>query len=64
MPYIIAFLQEKVNKISKIMFYKLSQLTKNGKRYVVANADPITLGNMNPKILSNELAQIYLACSK
>ncbi len=50
--------------ISKIMFYKLSQLTKNGKKYVVANVDPITLGNMNPKILSNELAQIYLACSK
>ena len=48
--------------ISKIMFYKLSQLTKEKKRYILSNDAAIMLGEMSPKILNNEIAQIHLAC--
>ena len=48
--------------ISKIMFYKLSQLTKERKRYILSNDAAIMLGEMSPKILNNEIAQIHLSC--
>lgn len=48
--------------ISKVRFYELDKQVKNGKKYALDKTEAITLRGINPHILSNELAQILLAC--
>ena len=50
--------------VSKIGFYKLDTLLKNGKNYMLSPSKSLTLKNIDERILSNELALVYLACSK
>ncbi len=48
--------------ISKVRFFELNKQIKNGKKYTLDKTEALTLRDMNPHILSNELAQILLAC--
>ena len=51
-------IQEKIENIRKNIF----ELTKERKRYILSNDAAIMLGEMSPKILNNEIAQIHLSC--
>lgn len=48
--------------ISKVRFFELDKQIKNGKKYNLDKTEALTLRDINPHILSNELAQILLAC--
>ena len=47
--------------ISKVRFYDLNKQSKSGKVYNLDKTEAKTLSDMDPRILSNELAQIFLA---
>ena len=48
--------------ISKVKFYDLNKLAKSNKSYLLNLQEPKSIGDIEPHIFSNELAQIYLAC--
>ena len=48
--------------ISRVKFYNLNKLAKSGKNYLLSQHEPIAIGDLEPHVFSNELAQIYLAC--
>ena len=48
--------------ISKVRFYELNKQTKTGKVYNLNKTEACTVKDINPRILSNELGLIYLAC--
>ena len=48
--------------ISKVKFYDLNKLAKSGKNYILNGQEPKSVGDIEPHVFSNELAQIYLAC--
>ncbi|NCB48691.1 MAG: DUF4132 domain-containing protein [Clostridia bacterium] len=48
--------------ISKVRFFELNKQIKNGKKFTLDKTEALTLRDIEPHILSNELAQILLAC--
>jgi hypothetical protein len=48
--------------ISSVRFYALDRQIKNGKKFNLDKTDALTIGDINPHIVSNELAQILIAC--
>ncbi len=47
--------------ISKIRFYDLSRQIKNGKIYSLQKANALEIRELNPKVVSNEIALVLLA---
>lgn len=67
---VVEFDQVKLNEeqnytttISHIRFYNLNQVAKDGKNYLLNKAEPLPLQAINFRVFSNEIAQIYMACS-
>ncbi len=48
--------------LSKVVFYPLNKLTKSAKHYNLEMEEALLLSNINSRVLSNEIAQIILAC--
>lgn len=48
--------------ISKVRFFELNKQIKQGKRFILNKTEALILRDLNRHILSNELAQILLAC--
>ena len=48
--------------VSKVRFFDLNKQRKSGKTYVLNKAEAKTVSEIDPRILSNEIAQIFLAC--
>lgn len=48
--------------LSKIRFYELNKQTKTGKVYNLNKTEACIIKDINPRILSNELALVHLAC--
>ena len=47
--------------INEIRFYDLNKVSKSGKNFMLDKKDAKMLADMEPHVLSNELAQIFLA---
>ena len=48
--------------ISKVRFYDLNKQQKTGKTYNLNKAEAKVVSEIDPRILSNEIALIFLAC--
>ena len=48
--------------VSKVRFYELNKQTKTGKNYNLNKTEAMAIKDINPRILSNEIALIMLAC--
>ena len=48
--------------VSKIRFYELNKQTKSGKVFNLNKTDAMILKDINYRVLSNELAQVFIAC--
>ncbi|MBQ3047664.1 MAG: DUF4132 domain-containing protein [Clostridia bacterium] len=48
--------------ISKVRFFDLNKQQKTGKTYNLNKLEAKTVSEIDPRVLSNELAQIFLAC--
>ncbi len=55
--------QNYTTTISHIRFYKLNQVAKDGKNYLLNKAEPLALSSINHRVFSNELALVYMACA-
>jgi hypothetical protein len=50
--------------ISKIRFYKLDTLLKDGKNYIINRAEALPIGSIDEHIFSNELALIFMSAHR
>lgn len=48
--------------VSKVRFYELNKQTKSGKIYNLDKTEAMTIKDINPHVLSNEISQIFMAC--
>lgn len=48
--------------VSKVRFYELNKQTKSGKVFNLNKTEAMTLKDINYRVLSNELAQVFIAC--
>lgn len=50
--------------ISKIRFYKLDSLLRDGKNYIINRAEALPVGTVDERVFSNELALIFMAAHR